>query len=258
MADPKRPAPRVLNALLKDFADHEDANDRHLNWQAHEEFFGHAATEAESGWTLNSGTDAQAIDAAIDTTQAGGVWQLVTGNADGTTAADGSGIVWTAMPIQINSTGGDTVLEARVRIKTAITSVSLGFGLTDVAGLEEPFTGATVTITSVATDAVGFLFDDGLTAKTWHACAVDSDTDDTGNASTGAAPVADIWQILRIEVSNDGATCRFYVDDVLKTTLSGAAGVGPDAVLYPYLIACATTTTSKTVDVDWINVRGVR
>ena len=132
--------------------------------------------------------------------------------------------------------------------------MSVCAGLTDSTSLEEPFSIATDTITSTASDAACFVYDDGATSKTWFACAVDGNTDDTGNATTGSAPVADTYQTLRIEVSADGATIAFYVDGVLKKTLSGAAGVSPDVNLYATVIACATTTASKTVDVDYIYV----
>ena len=229
-------------------------------WSVIDDLFGKADTEVDHGWILNSGTDGQALDPALDTAQAGGVWQLVTGDADGTTAADGSGMVWADMPIQLDSTGGITTIEARIRIKSAITTVSVGFGLTDSTALEEPFTNATDTITSTATDAVGFLFDSAATTLEWWGCAVDTDTDDAGNAATGVAPTADVWQILRIEISADGATINFFIDNVATAVLALAAdaGVGPDVVLYPYLIANATTTTSRTIDVDWVRVNGIR
>jgi hypothetical protein len=209
-------------------------------------------------WTLNSGADAQALDAAQHTPILGGVVQLVTGDADGTVANDGSGMVWLGNPVQLDSGSGDVAVEWRVQIVSAITDISVNVGLTDSTALEEPFTGATDTITSVATDAVCFVFDDGNTTKEWFAAAVDTDVDDTGNAATGAAPVADTWQLLRLEISSDGATIRFYVDGALQTTLSGDAGVGPDVVLYPVLIANSTTTTSKTVLADLVRVEASR
>ena len=124
----------------------------HLKSVLMDDMYGRAATEAENNpqWVLNSGTDDLAIDPAIDEAQAGGVFQCVTGDADGTTAADGSGMVWIGNPIQLDSTGGVTVIEARIRIKSDITLLSLGFGLTDSTALEEPFTGATATVTPVA------------------------------------------------------------------------------------------------------------
>ena len=227
-------------------------------WHEHEDFLAMAGTEADTGFTWNSGGDAQALDPAIDTAQAGGVFQCVTGNADGAVANDGSQMVWTGCPIQLDSAGGTVAVECRLRIKSAITTVSVNFGLTDATGLEEPFTGATDTLTSVATDACCFVFDSANTTQEWFAAAVDTDTDDTGNSATGSAPVADTFQILRMEIENDGATIVFKVDGTTVKTLSGAAGVGADVVLYPTVVANATTTTSRTVDVDWLRVEGVR
>lgn len=216
-----------------------------------EDFHFLPSTEAEGPVILNSGSDAQALDPALDTAQAQGVIQCVTGDADGTTAADGSQLVLNT-PIQLDSAGGTTVVEARLRIKSAVTTVSCFFGLTDSTSLEEPFTNSADTITSNATDAGGFLFDTDATTDQWWGVAVDSDTDDTGNATLGVAPTADTWQILRMEISNDGATVAFYIDGTLALTLSGAAGIGPDVPLYPTVIACSTTTTSRTVDVDYV------
>lgn len=228
-----------------------------IAWSAREECFGPTGADPV-GWTFNAGTDAEAVDAVVDTAQAGGVWVIVTGNLDGTTAADGSGIVWDDMPIQLDSAGGDTYIEARVRIKAALTFASVGFGLTDSTALEEPFTNSADTVTTTATDACGFLYDTDATTDNWWACAVDTDVDDV-HATTGSAPVADAWQILRMEIANDGATIRFYVDGALTNTLS-AAGVGPDVVLYPYVIANTTagTPTSRSVDVDYIEVGSIR
>lgn len=224
-----------------------------------DDLWGQPATEAEGQWTLNSGVDAQALDPAPDTAQAQGVWALVTGNADGTVANDGSQMVWSGVPLRLDSLGGNAYIEARIRIKSAVTDVSVNFGLTDATGLEEPFTiGGGDAITSVATDAVCFVYDTGADTDQWFGCAVDSDTDDTGNGTTGTAPTADTWQILGIEVSNDGATIEFYINGTSVHSLSGAAGVGADVVLYPTVVACSTTTTSKTVDVDWVRVEAVR
>lgn len=252
---------RIRNALIRLDADGASptdlAGDSGGRWTRFLDFFAGPSTEAEGPITLNSGSDAQAVDPAIDTAQAGGVWRLVTGNADGTTAADASQLVWSDVPIQLDSMGGDLTLEARVRIKSAITTVSVFFGLTDSTSLEEPFTNASDSITSTATDGAGFLYDTGATTDTWWGVAVDTNTDDTGNASTGIAPVADTWQVLRMVVASDGASVRFFVDGTLYLTLSGG-GCGPDVVLYPTLIACATTTTSRTVDIDWIKAQGVR
>lgn len=210
-------------------------------------------TELDHPWILNSGADAQALDPNI-TAAEGGVMRLVTGDADGTTANDGSQIVL-AVPVQADS--GGLVFETRLKIATAITTVSVFAGLTDSTALEEAFTNSADVITSTASDGCGFLYDTDATTDDWWAVAVDSDVDDTGNASTGTAPVADTYQTLRMEVSADGNTIAMYIDGVLEATLAGG-GVSSDVNLYATVIACATTTTSKTVDVDYVYVGHTR
>lgn len=215
-------------------------------------------TESDSPWILNKGSDGQALDPAVNI-QERGVLRLTTGDNSGTLAEDGSQIVC-AIPVQADS--GDLVFEARLKINTAITGVSVNVGLTDSTSLEEPFSIATATITSTATDAACFVYDADATTKEWYACSVDGDTDDTGNATTTVAPVADTWQILRITVSADGNTVRFYTGTsqsnmTLKKTLTNA-GVSPDVNLYATIVANSTTTASKTVDVDYIKVQHTR
>jgi hypothetical protein len=216
-----------------------------------DDFIYQAIAETDTPWILNKGSDGQAADPAISAAERG-VIRLTTGNNSGDTADDASQIVC-AIPVQADS--GSLVVEARLKINTAITGVSVNFGLTDSTDLEEPFTIATTTVTSVATDAACFVYDDGATAKQWFACAVDSDVDDTGNAALGAsvAPVADTYQRLRIEVSTDGNTINFYVDGTLVKTLTGG-GITPNTNLYATVVANSTTTASKTVDVDYIYV----
>lgn len=215
-----------------------------------DDFVYQAIAETYTPWVLNSGSDAEAIDPAIDL-QEGGVIKITTGDADGTIANDGSQLVC-AIPVQADS--GGLVFETKLHINTAITEISVNAGLTDSKTLEEPFTGASDVLTSVASDAACFLFDDGNTTKEWFAAAVDGDSDDTGNGATGSAPVSDTYQVLRIEVSSDGATILFYVDGTLVKTLSTSNGVSPDVDLYATVVACSTTTTSKSVDVDYIYV----
>ena len=230
------------------------------HWQVLDDFYGKADTEVDHGWILNSGSDGAAIDPAIDTAQQGGIWKLVSGAGDGTTAVDGSGMVWADMPIQLDAGGGITIVEARVRINTAITGVALQLGLTDSTALEEAFSNAADVITSNASDAVAFLYDSDATTKEWFGVAVDTDADDAGNATTGAAPVADTWQILRIEIDTTGATINFFVDNALAASLALAAstGVGPNVVLYPFIMSCSDGVASKTCEVDFMRVSGAR
>lgn len=212
-----------------------------------------------TGFSRLAGTDAQCVAPTHDTTQPGGVWQLTCGNNSGTPADDMSLMVWDDRPVQINGAGGVVVFECRLRIKTGITGCSVFAGLTDTPTIEEPITNAADVFTEVADDCVGFHYDDDATTKEWFGVAIDSTAQDTGISASGTAPVADTYQILRCEVSSDGATINFYIDDTLVDTLSGAQGVSPDVVLYPMIgINGSGTPTSRVLDVDWIEVGGVR
>lgn len=221
-----------------------------------DDFLYRVVSETNTPWILNSGSDGSAVDPAIGV-QEEGVVVVTTGAGDGTTAVDGSQIIC-HIPVQADSAG--LVFEARLHINTAITNVSVFFGLTDVTTLEEAFTNAADVITSNASDAVGFLYDTSATTDTWWGCAVDGDTDDAGNATTGTAPTAATYQVLRGIVDATGATCAFYIDDMdtAVLTLSGDAGVSPDVNLYLTVIACGDGTLSKTVDVDYMYVGHVR
>jgi len=214
-----------------------------------DDFIQQTLVEADTPWILNEGSDGSATDPAISA-QEGGVVRLTTGTGDGSTAQDASQIVC-HIPVQADS--GGLVFETRLHINTAITNVSVCAGLTDSTSLEEPFTNAADVITSTATDAACFLYDTSATTDEWWMLAVDSDSDDTGNAATGTAPTADTYQTLRIEVDADGNTVRYYIDGTLEGTLTNA-GVSPSVNLYATVIACGDGTASKTVDVDYIYV----
>ena len=219
-----------------------------------DDFLYQTITEADTPWILNKGSDTEALDPAITAAECG-VIRLTTGDVDGAVANDGSQII-ASIPVQADS--GGLMLECRLKIVSAVTNISVNVGFTDTTSLEEPFTiGGSDAITSVATDAVCFVYDTGADTDQWFACAVDSNTDDTGNATTAVAPTAGTYQKLKICVSPNGNYCTFYIDDVHVKTLSNA-GVTPTVNLYATVIACATTTTSKNVDVDYIRVTHIR
>lgn len=217
------------------------------SFELFDDFFSFTLVEADGTWIENSGGDAQAVD-ALTNIQEGGAIRITTGDADGTTANDGTQVI-AAIPVQADS--GGLFMEARVKCVTNVDTMSLFVGLTDVTTLEEPFTNATDTITSTASDACGFLYDTSATTDTWWCLAVDSDTDDTGNAASASLPVADTYQVLRLEVAPDGNTIKYFVDGVLVATRS-VTGVSPSTNLYATVVACATTTTTKSVDIDYI------
>jgi len=199
-------------------------------------------------WILTEGTDTTTADIDINA-QENGVIRLTTGDTDGTLAKDGV-VIAAATPMQADS--GGLVFETRLHINTAITGCSCVAGFTDTSGLEEAFTIAAGTITRVADDAAVFVYDDGATTKEWYMCACDGQAVDGGNAATGTAPVADIYQTLRIEVSSDGNTISYFIDGALEATLSGSNGVDASTNLYASIVFNTTTNASATLDVDYI------
>jgi len=219
-------------------------------FEVFDDFTEQTLTEANGPWIENSGSDAQALDPAINAAACGTV-RLVTGNADGTTAADASQIV---CHLPMTAAAGGLFGEVRLKCVTNVATMSLFAGFTDVTTLEEPFTNSADVITSTASDAFGFLYDTDATTDTWWTVAVDTDVDDTGNAAITALPVADTYQVLRVESDIAGDVLKFYVDGVHVKTLSGTGGITPGTSLYFTVVACATTTTSKTVDIDYINI----
>jgi len=164
-------------------------------------------------------------------------------------------------PVQLDDTGS-CFIEAKVKINTAITGCSVNFGLTDNDAYEEPFTitggGAPV---ATATDAVCFVYDDGATLKEWHAAAVDTGALDAGNGqlTTPTAPVADTYQVLRIDVPADGETgINFSIDGTIVHTLTGSTGVGDNVPLYGVLIIQESAAAAKVADLDYIDLEYTR
>jgi len=205
--------------------------------------------EAETPWVLNSGDDAEAVDPVINTTnQQNGTLLMTTGNAGTGTSHDDVGIVGD-MPWKANQ--GSLVFECRLHINSAITDAQVVMGFTDTQGLEIPAAISGTSITTTAEDMVLFAYDTGATTDQWYCLGSAATTDATGNAISGVAPTADTYQVFRIEVDADGAGARFYIDNVLVGTLTANACTATVA-LYPIVMACATTTTSKTIDVDYI------
>ena len=129
----------------------------------------------------------------------------------------------------VPGTMGTLILETRVQFADLDTKEAF-IGFSDVApdtlSIETDILSAvTVTLTPVASDYVGFYLSAELTAdESWH--AVYNGGSANGVTSSVAADlavdaVAGEYQILRLEITNDG-DARFYIDEVLKTTITGA------------------------------------
>jgi hypothetical protein len=221
-----------------------------------EDFNMKALDETNENWLLNSGSDDLAVDPAVVIAEEGTIF-LDAGDGDGAIAVDGSQIIW-MIPVQADS--GGLVVEARLHIED-ITGCSVNVGLTDENGTtcEEPFSIAGGTITSVAADAVCFVFDDGATTKEWYMCGVDGGTDATGNAATGTAPVNGAYQTFRIEIDADGEGAEFFINGASEGSLT-ASVCAASTNLYLTVVICGDAGNGAAVGctVDYLRVSHTR
>lgn len=201
-------------------------------------------------WTLVEGTDSATSAAAILAGGAGGVLRITTGDAGTGLAADMPQIV---SSLQYKASLGGLVAETKIKF-SAITTMYFFFGFTDVATLEAPIesAGSVNTLTSNATDAVGFLFDTRMSTDTFHLVGVKNDVDAVSQV-LDAVPVVDTYVKLRVEVSSEGKA-SFYIDGVAVGTVMSAA-VTPTALLTPTLnVGKTSVAASMTADVDYLAV----
>jgi hypothetical protein len=207
-----------------------------------------------ANWAVAKGSDGACADFAHLT----GVNGLISGatgaDAGGTMALNG---VQLHNALQWKANSGNLTLEARVKL-SAITNVALFVGFTDQIGsLEAPVISAASanTITTNATDAVGFMFDTSMTADNFWLVGVANDTDATAQ-NTAVAPVADTFHRLRVELGSSGAA-DFYIDGArVGTTMAG--GVTATVALTPVIAAFSRAAASRTVTVDYIQVLATR
>lgn len=202
---------------------------------------------ALTSWALFHGSDPQAADPVI----AANALSMVTGDAGTGVAADGSQAIGAT---GYTLSGSTTYVEARVKL-SAITNVALFVGLTDQkAALEIPIESAASadTITTNATDGVGFMFDTAMSTDNWWLVGVNNDVDET-KQNVGSAPTADTYVTLRLELNTSG-DCVFKMDGVVVgSTMTTACRTG--VTLYPTICAAARSTASRTITADYAYLR---
>lgn len=216
--------------------------------ELYDDFLGDVLDDA---WSGAKGTDAQAVVPTLVAGEEDGVVRLTAG--DTVTVAESISILTHGLNWKAES--GNLVGEFRIRM-ASIANVAVFVGFTDVLAtttLEEPFSLSGTTFTSNATDAVGLLFDTAATTDVWNIIGVADGTDTAATAIT--APVADTWETFKIVLSAAG-TATVYRNGTLKATIAEA--VTPSVALTPVVSVMARTTTTKTVDVDYVHVAKTR
>lgn len=202
-------------------------------------------------WNLLEGTDSATTDAAILAGGIGGVLRMTTGDAGTGLAAD---LVQITQALQWQASNGGLAIQARLKL-SAITNCYAFIGFTDLATtLEAPIISASSanTITTNATDAVGFMFDTNMSTDNWWMVGVATDVDATAQ-NTGSAPVADTYATFRIELTSGGAATFFYNGIQVGTSMSGALTAAAD--LTPTIaVGKLSGASSITLDADYVHV----
>jgi hypothetical protein len=127
--------------------------------------------------------------------------------------------------------------------------------LTDSTTLEEPFEGSADTITSNASNAVCFVFDDGNTTKEWFIAGVDGDVDATGVGASGTAPVNDTYQTLRCEIASDGEGATFYINGTSVGTLTAnVTNAVTDLYFTAIVVGDGANTAATGLTVDYMYI----
>ncbi len=205
--------------------------------------------ETYTPWILREGTE-NAVAPAINV-QTGGVARFVGGDGNGTIAQEASQMVC-HIPMKLDDVG-TAIVEARLKFVTSIDNGRLFVGFTDSTARAIAFSIGNDTVTSVANDAAGFLYDVGADAKTLHALSVSNNEDDSGNVDTTVAPKI-TYQTLRVEI--DETSVKYYIDGELVATLTDEV---PRKTVNLYATVCLSTDgTARSLDVDYIYVGHTR
>jgi len=202
-------------------------------------------------WNVVEGADTTTSDAAI-VSGVNGLLRLTTGDSATLTYA-GNGIQITQGAFyNFRASDGGLALEARIKID-AITTAAFFVGFTDVGTFEAPIESAASgnTLTSNATDAVGFMFDTRMTDDNIWLVGVKADTDATAQNS-GIAPVAATFITLRVEVSATGEAI-FFINGARVGTVMASA-ITASTALTPTIAATSLVAATRALDVDYIDV----
>jgi hypothetical protein len=201
-------------------------------------------------WNAVEGSDTDGAQAVL-AGGIGGVLRLTSGNddANGTQATDASGVT---SYLNWQASNGGLVFQTRIKV-SRITDAYIFAGFTDVITAELPIISAASanTLTSNASDAVGFMFDTNMTADNWWLVGVKADTDATAQ-NTSVAPVADDYETLRIEIGATGIATFFRNGKQVGTAMADAVTAATDLTPCVY-VSNADGTSTVTLDVDYIH-----
>lgn len=197
-------------------------------------------------WDIVSGSDAQALDAALVAGSEATIGEVIltSGNAGTGIAADGSVM---ASPLVFEAEEGEIHAIWKAKISNA-SDIWFYLGFTDVlpsTTLEQPFSLATTTYTSTCSNGCGFLYDTAATTDTIRIVGVKGDTDAT-HVDTSVAPGTS-YREYKLVINTDG-DCTGYIDGTAYTTVEDAVTPGTDLCFFAGVNARTTTTKTLTLD----------
>jgi hypothetical protein len=215
-------------------------------------------------WDLSEGSDSATSTAAILAGGIGGVLQFTTGDVTGVTAANLlANAEHLTQALQWQASNGGLVFQCRIKL-SSVTTGWMFLGFTDLAGTAElPIESAASadTITTNATDAVGFLFDPRMVTNPTKVflVGVANDVDATVQVSS-FAPTANQYATYRVElnlatVGATNATATFFINGAqVGTAMSGALVAATDLTPVVSVSKSAADTTSITAQLDYVHV----
>ena len=169
---------------------------------------------------------------------AGGWMRLTTGSGDNEeTIVNYGDLTWYG--------DNNCAVETYVRIND-VSGVCFFFGLADADG-EMSFDYKDGTLTSTATDGVGFLVDADKGGSSIYCVGCKADTDETA-VDSGTDWEDTVWHTLRIECATDGAT--FWLDGV-QVGYMDASQEGGNALIITFA-AENRDAAADYVDIDYI------
>jgi len=182
---------------------------------------------------------------------------LTSANTDADTTFVGTSLMFDVAKM------GPLVLETRIQL-AALTAREVFVGFTSIWTFDEQLQDAIINASATAftcvADLCGFYFSNELTASAthWHSVYKGGTTTASTTAASetlGVGPTIAKWQILRLEIDPNG-DARWFVDGVLKRSVSLAASTTSDMAAVVAL--AANTTTFVIGDVDYQLVRANR
>lgn len=212
------------------------------------------STTIIDGWRSRKGSDGACVDWTV-TPAANGTCVGTIGSTTASMAVSG---VQLDRGLCYKANQGNLAIEARIQL-SAITNIAVFFGFTDqTAALEMPIQSAASanTLTTNATDAVGFMFDTSMTTDDWWLVGVANDVDAT-HQDTTYAPVAATYEVLRVELSTAGVATFYRNGKQVGTSMSGA--LTATVALTPVIAGFNRTTSgTPTITADYVHVASTR